>query len=188
MLYFPAKPCRVLELGCGNGDLYPYFRDRCSSYVGLDLSEAMIAKFASRWPDVELICGDASEIPGVDRGCDFVFSNTLAQSLDSNMLRRNLQRTHELLGAGGSCLLANIPDRHLRLFYYAGALRSDFGASVKRMLSKWFRTTVLNRDDGIGNWYSRCQIAALAANQGFSCRTYSSASYEYRFHALLRKP
>jgi len=37
----------------------------------------------------------------------------------------------------------------------------------------------------MGNWYGRQQIVGVANRQGFTCRTFSSASYEYRFHALF---
>src|SRR5437870_10728059 len=42
LLYFPAHSGRVLECGCGTGVFYPYFKDRCESYVGIDFSESML--------------------------------------------------------------------------------------------------------------------------------------------------
>jgi hypothetical protein len=155
--------------------------------VGVDFSPTMLERFAERWPEATLRCCDAASLPISLGKLDFVFSNGLLQYFDLPMLRQNLSRVAELLSDNGAYLIGNIPDRHLRSFYYAGALRSDRAASWRRLARAWLRVGVLRQRDGIGQWYSRAQMAHEAAENGFSCHTFSSASYEYRFHAVLTK-
>jgi cyclopropane fatty-acyl-phospholipid synthase-like methyltransferase len=187
LLYFPPEASRVLELGCGNGDLYPYFRDRCSTYTGVDFSEAMIARFQENWPDVDLKCCDAITLPDVQGEFDVIFSNGLIQYFNVEMVRHHLQKAHQLLSKNGTCLLGNVPDRHLRAYYHAGCLRDDRATSLIKGAKTWFRSVILKKEDGIGHWFSRPQINHEAYAAGFDCRTFSSASYEYKFHARLRK-
>lgn len=191
LLYFPAARGRTLDLGCGSGTLYPYLKDRCTEYVGVDFSASMLEEFHALAPDVELTCADASALdvgqaPLQPASFDFVFSNQVCQFFDDQKLNRHLHAVHELLRPGGSCLVANIPDAELRLHYYFGALRRDRAPSWRLGVKTQLKALV-GRSDGIGHWFRRRQIATIAGRL-FECETFSSASLEYRFHLLLRKP
>jgi SAM-dependent methyltransferase len=51
--------CRsVLEIGCGSGNLYPYFVEGGYAYTGLDLSHEMLAIARSLHPDGRFLQGD----------------------------------------------------------------------------------------------------------------------------------
>jgi hypothetical protein len=190
LLYFPKQPARALELGCGNGDLYGTLRAHLSSYVGIDYSPAMLRKFRSTWPDTPLVCADASRIPLRGGRYDIVFSNGVCQYLDREMLRANLKQVCELLDDSGIYVIGNIPDAHLHALYCAGGLRGDRNISWPT-LARVLVASVVKRNrrgkDGIGEWYPRRFVSKLASEHGFTCRTFSSASYEYRFHAVLKK-
>lgn len=187
LLYWPDGAPRVLELGCGTGDLFEHLRDRCATYVGLDFSEPMLARFAERFPETTLLRGDATDIPALPAPVDFVFANEVCQNFDEPMLRRNLASVARLLAPGRTYLIANVPDANLRLFYYAGGLRGDADASWRGLARRAFRTFVRGASDGIGEWYGRRELARIAGECGFDCRTFSSAGLEYRFHALLTR-
>ncbi|THD77683.1 MAG: class I SAM-dependent methyltransferase [Phenylobacterium sp.] len=191
LLYFPETPGRTLELGCGSGTLYPYLKDRCTEYVGVDFSASMLEEFRGRGHDLELICADAADLNvGAGRlqpgSFDFIFSNQVCQFFDRDALDRHLASIHALLGDGGSCLVANIPDAELRRLYYAGALRGDRAPSWRLGLKAQVKA-LMGRPDGIGHWFRRREMANVAGRL-FDCKTFSSASLEYRFHLLLRKP
>ncbi len=187
LLYFPAGQSKTLELGCGNGCLYRFIRHRCVSYVGVDFSKAMLERFKSEWPDVELVCADVARLPPLGPNFNLVFSNEVCQFLTESMLRSNLEQVSQLLVDGGIYLIANIPDAHLRLFYYGTGLRGDRNAKLSRLIRKSIDVWVRRKDDGIGKWYSRRGVSRVAAEYNFDCETFSSASHEYRFHALLTK-
>jgi SAM-dependent methyltransferase len=191
LFYFPAKPGRVLECGCGTGVFYPYFKSHCESYLGIDFSESMLREFRLAWPGVQLIRADAANLnlgEGVlQRGdFDFIFSNQVCQFFDREKLHAHLETLAALVRPTGSCLIANIPDAQLRLYYYASALRADRSSSLLSGL-KQIVAVAIRRADGIGHWYSRREIAEIARSFGFECESFSSASFEYRFHLRLQK-
>jgi len=186
LLYFPDGASRTLELGCGNGDLYPYIAHRCATYLGVDFSPAMLRRFRAAHQGVALACADAADLPLADRALDCVFSNGVCQYLDPPMLRRNLDQVRALLAPSGVYLIGNIPDAELRWHCYAGALGADREVHLSGLLRRLFERAVLRKPDEMGRWYSRAEIGRLARARGYDCRTFSSASYEYRFHAMLR--
>ncbi|MEI8305729.1 MAG: class I SAM-dependent methyltransferase [Chloroflexales bacterium] len=189
MLYFPLHKTRVIDLGCGTGTLYAAMSDHFASYVGIDFSPSMLREFSLAWPQVRLICGDIADLPiRTDAGqYDFCFSNQVCQYLSEDALSEHMSQVYHLLEGGGTYLIGNIPDRHLRLFHYAGLLRPDIRMSWLSFARRISEVFLLKRDDGIGYWHTRRTVHDIALRNGFSCRTFSSASYEYRFHALLQK-
>lgn len=59
---FPIPPgLRILELGCGHGDLLAFLRP--SMGVGIDFSGEMIRKAVSKYPELSFIVADAHDIP-----------------------------------------------------------------------------------------------------------------------------
>jgi ubiquinone/menaquinone biosynthesis C-methylase UbiE len=185
--YLPDKPVRALELGCGNGDLYSFLNQHFSFYTGVDFSSAMLAKFKARWPDLCLICGNGSWLPLEEQSYEVVFSNGVYQYFDQEMIKQNLSQVYRLLSPGGIYLIGNIPDAQLRWLHYVGALRGDQNISWLRLARYLVAILTKQEGDGIGLWYSRWTISQLAVEYGFTCQTFSSSGYEYRFHAVLKK-
>lgn len=188
LLYSPAAVACAVELGCGRGDLYRFMAKNFGSYVGLDFSEAMTTAFQRESPCALIARADATRIPLSSGIADFVFCNQLAQYLSERDLGANIAEAWRILTPGGTYLIANIPDAGLRWAYRGNALRSDAKFSVSRAAVSFALTELLRRDDGIGLWYRRSRVAAIARRAGFAVQTHSSSSYEYRFHAVLRKP
>lgn len=187
LLHFPDVGTRGLELGCGTGDLYPYFRDRLQSYVGVDFSPSMLKRFRKELGPLPLVCADASLLPLGRVTFDVIFSNGLCQYLNDEQLRQNLRQARGLLAEDGVYIIGGIPDAQLRLHYYSGAMRPGEDASILGGLRMWLRAVLLRRGDMIGHWYSRRQLGKLAEDEGYTCETFGSTTYEYRFHAVLRK-
>jgi ubiquinone/menaquinone biosynthesis C-methylase UbiE len=188
-LFFPEGCLRALELGCGTGEQFRHLAPRLSSYVGLDISEPMLKRFAGAAPHARLVRADVISLPLRERSFDLVFSNGVAQYLSRDELAAHLVEVRRMLAPHGMCLTANVPDAELRRLYYAGGLRGDRDASRWQMLrglgSSWLHR--LRREArGIGHWYSRRQVVRLAEQADLTCQTVSSASYEDRFHAILR--
>jgi SAM-dependent methyltransferase len=186
LVHLPVHLGRVLELGCGNGDLYPLIRPATSEYIGIDFSPTMLQAFRKRETVAPLlVCADASALPIGPGRFDVVFSNGMAQYLDVAALNANLRQVASLLAPSGVYLIGNVPDAQLRWLHYRGAL----GPAAEPTLRGWLRAAAfrlgLKRDDGIGYWYSRRRLAKMAARHGLVCRAVSSESYEYRFHAVL---
>jgi len=87
---------KVLEVGCGFGDLGAYLKARRSllRYVGIDISPRMIEEARKCHPKLEFRCCNALELPDKDR-----FDVVLAQGV-FYLLRENPEaRTKELIEA-----------------------------------------------------------------------------------------
>ena len=63
---------RIVDLGCGPGQVAAYLATRGRSAVGLDLTEAMLAIAHQRHPTLPAVCGDLLALPFRSNGLDGV--------------------------------------------------------------------------------------------------------------------
>src|SRR4051812_16270852 len=70
----PQPDERVLDLGCGSGELTAQIAARGAHVVGVDSSTEMLARARVRFPDLDLRLADAENL-AVDGRFDAVFSN-----------------------------------------------------------------------------------------------------------------
>jgi trans-aconitate methyltransferase len=63
----------VLDVGCGEGHLYHFIKDKVEKYVGLDASPEMLKKAGDYAPEASWRLGDVYNLEDVDR-FDTVFS------------------------------------------------------------------------------------------------------------------
>ncbi|OAB47040.1 class I SAM-dependent methyltransferase [Paenibacillus antarcticus] len=64
----------VLDLGCGTGDLSHEIAQQGASVIGMDLSEEMMDRARTKYPDIHFISGNAENFT-LDEPVDAVFSN-----------------------------------------------------------------------------------------------------------------
>ena len=67
--------CSILDVGCGLGDLYGFLKEKGLGveYIGVDLSENMVAQARRNYPDVTFLQGDISTQRG--RQYDYVMGS-----------------------------------------------------------------------------------------------------------------
>lgn len=75
-LLAPEKGERILDLGCGTGDLAKILHDLGVEVVGADHSEAMVQQAKSKYPDMQFVVQDATMLH-YDNEFDAVFSNAV---------------------------------------------------------------------------------------------------------------
>ncbi|MFT8322727.1 MAG: methyltransferase domain-containing protein [Bacillus sp. (in: firmicutes)] len=73
-LLAPQKKERILDLGCGTGDLAKKLQDGYIDIIGVDKSEQMILQARSKYPTIPFYVQDATELE-YDDEFDAVFSN-----------------------------------------------------------------------------------------------------------------
>jgi ubiquinone/menaquinone biosynthesis C-methylase UbiE len=73
-LLHPLKGEKILDLGCGTGDLSYEIAKSGAHVVGMDLSADMIEKALDKYPQIQFIVGDAERF-NMDETFDAVFSN-----------------------------------------------------------------------------------------------------------------
>jgi ubiquinone/menaquinone biosynthesis C-methylase UbiE len=73
-LLAPKQGEKILDLGCGTGDLAKKLADVGVNIVGADKSKNMVAQAKNKYPNISFVVGDATEL-GYHTEFDAVFSN-----------------------------------------------------------------------------------------------------------------
>src|SRR5436309_14437130 len=81
---------RVLEVGCGLGDLLAALKP--SPGVGIDLSEAMVKEASRRHPHLELRAADAESLDLQDTLIAIILADVVGHLLDIEVSLRRLRR------------------------------------------------------------------------------------------------
>jgi SAM-dependent methyltransferase len=70
------KNQRILDLGCGLGDLYPVLMDRFGTvdYTGIDIVPETVAAAATKYPQARFQCRDV-RTDGIDATFDYILLN-----------------------------------------------------------------------------------------------------------------
>jgi SAM-dependent methyltransferase len=116
---------QVLEVGCGSG----YFLHRLREYgaaeaAGIDLMEDRIDQARERYPTLELVAGDASELPWDDGSFDLVTHFTcLSSVLDPSLRAAIADDMWRVLRPGGLIVSYDMRGRPWPM-RAAGALRA----------------------------------------------------------------
>lgn len=92
----PAAPGKVLDIGCGTGELSQELAEAGFDVVGVDQSEAMLEKAIAHFPAVEFELGDILNYAGKPAQYDALFSNACfhwirAQDRLANVMHRLLK-------------------------------------------------------------------------------------------------
>ncbi len=106
----------VLDLGVGGGRTTPYLSQRASRYVGLDYAPEMIRLCREKYPHLEFIESEASDLsafaPGSFDAIVMAF-NGMDYVIPDEKRKRCLEECHRLLKPGGVLLFSSHNPRHI---------------------------------------------------------------------------
>ena len=182
LLWFGHDPRRVLDLGCGSGELYSLLGFDRADYRGVDFSQSMLDTFASRHPDVDVRCADASTYRD-DARYDLIFSHGLVQYFDPRALDAHLGNARAMMRGDDERSLLVCGSVPWRALYNRFAAGHAISALRRREWKEAFLTPFTGA--GCGYWYSRGTFEKLARRHGLATRFYGSMLFPYRFHAVL---
>jgi SAM-dependent methyltransferase len=76
------RGCRVLDLGCGLGDLYPFLLKRFDNidYTGIDIVPDLVENAAKKYSNAKFFCQDILTI-GIDGMFDYAFISGMFNNL-----------------------------------------------------------------------------------------------------------
>ncbi len=112
----------VLDVGCGSGAYFPYYRQRGARVTALDISPAMIAAAQEGAQDERLLVGQITALPFPDATFDVVFANHVLFFVPD--IPSALRECHRVLRPGGTLVAAtNTADSQQALYdLHAAAL------------------------------------------------------------------
>ena len=126
--------CKVLEIGCGEGDLLASLRP--SAGVGVDFSEEMIKRASTRHPKLTFKLMDAHDLTSLEGKFDFILlSDTIDELWD---VQQVFQQIH-CLCERQTRLIINV---HSRLWELPITLAQRMGLAVPTLEQNW-----LGRED-----------------------------------------
>lgn len=91
---------KVLDLGCGNGDLTATMKDRGLSPLGIDGSSEQVQAARTRHPDIPFMHADAAEFE-LDTPADAVFSNAAMHWIPAERQEAMIRCVNRALRPGG---------------------------------------------------------------------------------------
>ena len=168
----PQTGERVLDLGCGTGDLTAKIAQAGVDVVGLDASGAMLTQARAKFPGLTFMQGDAASLPDFGGSFDAAFSNAVLHWLPdlrpvaeglTRALRPGGRFVAECGGEGCKATIYGMLRDVVRAFGFVpctvhhfrplSALAAPFEAAGFRVVrAVWFsRDTVLEGRDGMLN-------------------------------------
>ena len=101
---------KILDVGCGAGELYDYIKFDPQHYLGVDFSNNMLKTFKERHPEVDLKYGEASTLM-LNEKFDFIIVNNVIQYCNPITMTKSINNIANMLAEGGTIFLGNIPIR-----------------------------------------------------------------------------
>jgi 2-polyprenyl-3-methyl-5-hydroxy-6-metoxy-1,4-benzoquinol methylase len=139
----PLSAKKMLELGCGRGDLSVFLAKQGAQVTGVDVGEHLIAaaRLLAEINDVrcEFQAANITDIPFDDNTYDVVLGIAILHHLSPPDLRKALQETHRVLKEDGAAFFVETVEDS-KVFDF---IQNIFPRQKKG--SRWYRPSILQR-------------------------------------------
>lgn len=159
---------RVLDLGCGNGRYYEFFKDRNIGYIGVDNSESLIKIAKEKYPKARFQIEDALALSFSDNYFDKIYSIAVLHHIPSQKLRMQfLKEAKRVLKPKGKIIITvwkfhEKKERRLLLKYSFLKLLGKSKLDFKDILEPWGNKTLRYY-----HWFSKRELKRLLKKAGF---------------------
>lgn len=174
----------ILDMGVGGGRTTPYLSQKASRYVGVDYSDEMVRLCRDKFPHLEFLVADASDLSKFSNGSfdAIVFSfNGLDYLFPEEQRWQCLRECARVLRAGGVFVFSSHNPRSIfvrpawnreRLRAFAGKLASERTALYSVTLSiltglKSLHSFLRATAESVGRIYRRVPKAAFWRGEGY---------------------
>ncbi len=143
------KGVSVLDVACGTGVLFPDYIKRGAVVTGIDISSEMVKIANSKFPDINIICGDVEEIDFAEKFDSVMIYNAFPHFPNPQRLIENLSK---LLRVGGRLSVAHGMSREALLKHHSGkakevSLELPQAEDLAKMLETYFNVDVIISDN-----------------------------------------
>ncbi|MBU3934395.1 class I SAM-dependent methyltransferase [Patescibacteria group bacterium] len=105
-LDYTSSGDKVLDLGCGNGRLFPSLKEKKIDYIGVDNSEHLISEAKSKFPEAKFEVQDLLNLSFPKNNFDKIYCIAVLHHIPSKELRlKALQEIKRILKPGGILIL-----------------------------------------------------------------------------------
>lgn len=143
------KGTRVLDVACGTGVLFPDYISRGALVTGIDISEEMIKVAKEKFPEAEIICGDAEGFTFNEKYDAVMIYNAFPHFTNPTGLFANLSRALE--NKGRLTVAHGMSERELEECHSGGAKNVSLPLPSKErladMMSALFDVDVMISDE-----------------------------------------
>jgi cyclopropane fatty-acyl-phospholipid synthase-like methyltransferase len=202
ILFFLKGATKIVDTGCGSGEILELISPHFQKVFGIDYSKSMIDAANLRCEkivNVTLIHGNMIDIAKlVNEEVDCIYNNGVIQYISHRELEAFIDSALSILSKRGRIVFMNIPDRTKLDLYGIGFFREWQPQSFSKLMAKYIRYKfwVLRRklkdpqfrfDRTLGYWYTFPEIKGIAESRGLKADFYYSMNwpYGYRFHCVL---
>lgn len=167
------KPTKVLDLGCGNGDLCKLMHENGHECIGVDADEQGIDVASKKYPDIKFIATGVYDDPGLlqDEGIDFIVSAEVVEHLfKPSYLPKYAARLLEQ----GQHLVVTTP--------YHGYLKN----LLLSILDKWDSHHTVLWEGGHIKFWSRTTLQILLEREGFEILSFKGIGrFPYLWKSMM---
>jgi len=157
---FDDSSGRVLDLGCGNGRFYPFFKGH---YIGVDNSEKLIELAKIRFPEADFRTADALNLPFEDNSFDRIYSIAVLHHIPSKELRlKFLKEAKRVLKPNGRLILTVWKRKD---FLFKFTLLNLFKLDFRDVLEPWGKKVLRYY-----HCFSKRELKKLVEKAGFEIK------------------
>lgn len=121
-----AAGMKVLDLGCGTGNLIPYLVEKKAVVTGIDFSNEGLARARSKHPQTNFIYGDITEkLPFPNAYFDRIVSNNTTYTLTEMQQLLLYKELFRILKPHGQVVISNIATGFKPLAIYTAHIRTS---------------------------------------------------------------
>ena len=140
---------RVLDVACGTGVLFPDYIKRGAVVTAVDISPEMVKIAKSKFPDINIICGDVEEIDFAEKFDFVMIYNAFPHFPDPE---RVIKRLSECLREGGRLSVAHGMSREALLKHHSGAAKEvscelPTAEALAKIFEPYFKVDVIISDN-----------------------------------------
>ena len=138
-----ARSARVVDMGCGPGQIAAYLAGRGADVVGMDLSCGMVSVAREFHPGLDFLAGDMRALPFADRSLAAISAMYCIIHIQRDEIAAVLTELRRVLGSGGLLLMSfHIGKRVERLTEFLGhSVSIDFVFYERDEMERYLRST-----------------------------------------------
>lgn len=201
-IFHMGKGDRVLDFGCGAGELTTYFATSFREVFGIDFSKSMLSKALERatllgLKNVNFLESDLNDLSLKvleNEKFDVITSAAVIQYFTIEDIKTFLKFSNQRLRENGKVIFFDVIHPELFNLFLCGVFSAEPPSLIRYAYKrvKFFINSKLRSlnnlpEHEMGYAYNPYQLLQLADEFGYEGKMVSSMYYEYRFHIILWK-